>query len=481
MATSLKLRRGTTAQHASFTGSAAEVTVDTDKNTVVVHNGSTAGGFPLVRNGGNENVGIGTSSPSSKLTVTGTATANLFSVNASGGGDQFNVTALSAGGGAVMASLNSTAADYEPLRFIGEYLQFDTRTGVGTSTERMRIDASGNLGLGVTPSGWASSGAAWFRTLDMQNGGSVASFQNGISTQLISNAFFNGGSWQYKLNGVAGRYINDGNSHLWEAAPSGTAGNTISFTQVMKLDANGNLGVGTTGIQNYPNFKTIAVGGVVGGVIDFIASNTGVGSNRAAQLYTVSGSLAIATGLNDNIDERMRITSAGSLLVGTTTTYGKITSQQNDSGGYAGAGLTIVRSSNTNRWSFVIATSTNELYLGYNDADKGYFNISTGAYSAVSDSRLKKNIADISYGLNEILALRSVAYNMNDQEDTGVKALGFIAQEVMQVIPESVSEMQSGMYGMDKVAIIPVLVKAIQEQQAIITDLKARIESLENK
>ena len=49
MATELKLRRGTTSQHSSFTGAEAEVTVDTDKNTVVVHDGSTAGGYPLVQ------------------------------------------------------------------------------------------------------------------------------------------------------------------------------------------------------------------------------------------------------------------------------------------------------------------------------------------------------------------------------------------------------------------------------------------------
>jgi hypothetical protein len=45
-------RRGTTAQHASFTGLLAELTVDTDKDTVVVHDGSTLGGFPLARASG---------------------------------------------------------------------------------------------------------------------------------------------------------------------------------------------------------------------------------------------------------------------------------------------------------------------------------------------------------------------------------------------------------------------------------------------
>ena len=49
MAKLLKLRRGSTSQHSSFTGAAGEVTVDTDKETLVVHNGSTAGGFPVAR------------------------------------------------------------------------------------------------------------------------------------------------------------------------------------------------------------------------------------------------------------------------------------------------------------------------------------------------------------------------------------------------------------------------------------------------
>lgn len=49
MATRIRFRRGTTAQHASFTGAAAEVTVNTSKNTLVVHDGSTQGGFEILR------------------------------------------------------------------------------------------------------------------------------------------------------------------------------------------------------------------------------------------------------------------------------------------------------------------------------------------------------------------------------------------------------------------------------------------------
>ena len=51
MAKKLQLRRGTTSQHSSFTGAVGEVTVDTDKDVLVVHDGSTAGGFPSVKSG----------------------------------------------------------------------------------------------------------------------------------------------------------------------------------------------------------------------------------------------------------------------------------------------------------------------------------------------------------------------------------------------------------------------------------------------
>lgn len=49
MAFALQLRRGTTAQHSAFTGLVGEVTIDTDKDTIVVHDGSTAGGIPLAK------------------------------------------------------------------------------------------------------------------------------------------------------------------------------------------------------------------------------------------------------------------------------------------------------------------------------------------------------------------------------------------------------------------------------------------------
>ena len=76
MATQVQFRRGNTAQHSTFTGANGEITFDTDKKTVVVHDGTTAGGFPLVRENQN-NFAANNLTANSTLTVTGTVSSNL--------------------------------------------------------------------------------------------------------------------------------------------------------------------------------------------------------------------------------------------------------------------------------------------------------------------------------------------------------------------------------------------------------------------
>jgi len=75
MAKKLQLRGGTTSEHSSFTGAVREVTVDTDKDVVVVHDGSTAGGFPSVKSGGIVNADINASAAIATSKITGLATS----------------------------------------------------------------------------------------------------------------------------------------------------------------------------------------------------------------------------------------------------------------------------------------------------------------------------------------------------------------------------------------------------------------------
>ena len=100
----------------------------------------------------------------------------------------------------------------------------------------------GNLGLGVTPSAGGLSGYVLF---ELANGG--ASIYSGPNQNLNgSNISWSGGTASYKISNFATLYNQQSGQHQWYTAPSGTAGNAISFTQAMTLNASGNLSVGNT-------------------------------------------------------------------------------------------------------------------------------------------------------------------------------------------------------------------------------------------
>jgi hypothetical protein len=118
---------------------------------------------------------------------------------------------------------------------------FGQRTGASTYATRMTLDASGNLGLGVTPSAWFTSAKA------IQVLGAALEGRTTV-TQLWCNGYVDAGASGnfYQYNGFASKYTQVNSEHQWFTAPSGTAGNAISFTQAMTLDASGRLGIGTT-------------------------------------------------------------------------------------------------------------------------------------------------------------------------------------------------------------------------------------------
>lgn len=104
--------------------------------------------------------------------------------------------------------------------------------------------------------------------------------------------------------------------------------------------------------------------------------------------------------------------------------------------------------------------------------------------AATSDINLKNTIENSPFGLNEILLLKPVTFLYNDENrkiDNDVKEVGFIAQDVFDIIPNAVSSTGTGDLQLDYRAITATLVKAIQEQQALIKSLEQRILTLENK
>jgi hypothetical protein len=123
-------------------------------------------------------------------------------------------------------------------RTIGN-LEFYNGAAGGT---KLTLNASGNLGLGVTPSAWVNVKALQIGSTSVGNYSNTAYF-NG-------NAYYASGTgWTYVNSANAARYeLNSGDAgiHAWHIAPSGTAGNAISFTQAMTLNASGNLSIGNT-------------------------------------------------------------------------------------------------------------------------------------------------------------------------------------------------------------------------------------------
>jgi hypothetical protein len=180
-----------------------------------------------ISSSGNLLVGTTTAYTGGKLSVNGgivqpSGVQNVMGVFGTSGLQMIGVT----GGDNVIGTMGAA----EPLVL---------RTG---STERLRIDPSGNVGIGVVPSAWAG-----VTGLQLSSGCSLNG--SGVNAVLGANSYYDGTNWKYIVSAFSTNYYlnyaNDG-SHVWQIAPSGTAGDTITYTHAMTLNASGNLLVGKT-------------------------------------------------------------------------------------------------------------------------------------------------------------------------------------------------------------------------------------------
>ena len=193
--------------------------------------------FPLLLNPSGGNVGIGTSSPVSKLDVAETVTIKRVT-----SGNNMDLNFYNGSGVATAGNVARIRADGDGISNDYGALSFWTgRINSAAIGEKMRLDSLGNLGLGVTPFAWGSG----YKALQINNGGLVTNV-GGTFTAVTANAYFDGSSYRYASTAAASLYRQNAGVHDWQIAPSGTAGNAISFTQAATLTAAGNFVVGDT-------------------------------------------------------------------------------------------------------------------------------------------------------------------------------------------------------------------------------------------
>jgi hypothetical protein len=268
------------------------------------------------------NLGIGTTSPLRRLAIAGDA--QVYNTAADGASNTVigRLTSQVRNYGTNIATASFASIEFATGTWPTGNIRFLTNGTDGTDgagTERMRLDSSGNLGLGVTPSAW---GSTW-KALQISNWASLGAETSSTGEcTLLQNAYASGAStFNYIGSFAATRYTLENSAHKWYTAPSGTAGNTISFTQAMTLDASGNLGIGTSS----PGAKLEVYGGGTGTVTNAQIGNAstafvlGVDSGNNCQVRTAQNVPII---FYTNNTERARITSGGELLVGTATSGG---------------------------------------------------------------------------------------------------------------------------------------------------------------
>jgi hypothetical protein len=278
------------------------------------------------------------------------------------------------------------------------------------------------------------------------------------------------------------------------------AADTIAFSEggveAMRIDSVGNVGIGTASPTSGGKLD-------VNGIAYFgTADKVKIYSNNVLQN---AGTLDVGTignaslNLITNNSTKATIDTSGNLLVGTTSgaSNSRITVKGDNTislvgGTSTNSGDILFHRVDTGAKVWGIQTNATAFYISDSDfSNYAYLNQNFTGWSFASDSRLKTDIVDLEYGLAAVLEMQPRRYRFIASEKMEI---GFIAQELKSVIPEAVSgveqefvdtdtpqERASKTLGVGKEILIPVLVKAIQEQQAIITQQQATIAAMETR
>lgn len=483
-------------------------------------------------------------SPATSLLVYNTATAGTAPYSVAPGfyywnGSGWVRVAAGTAGWELLGNAGTAAA----TNFIGttDAVDFVTRTN---NTERMRVTSAGNVGINTTSPitslhvvGDAFLGSSGVVSTTYPMAGARLSFGGGAgvnsddifiqryynssdyATLRVSIGDNNAGDDKFEIGNGAWTpwftVVNTGNVGIGNTAPAEklhVVGNvrTSSLagtgTRIVGADANGTL--------------TNIAAGTNGQVLTMVAGAPAWSSNPTWTTTGNSGTTAASNfiGTADAIDfvtrtnnvERMRVMAGGNVGIGTTTPAMRLTVNGGRVEiGNAGDNIIYSRNDGQSIHHEMIGTymgwDQRAIYLGgynvnnvsgtYAGANKVYCGGSFGTlpiyatgFNTTSSRRYKQNIVPVAYGLSAIMRLRPVQYQYNF-EKSGVTHVGLIAEEVDEVVPEVVikhndqdEQTTTGKaMGINYQELVPVLIKGMQEQQAVIEQQQKQLDALQKQ
>jgi hypothetical protein len=455
MADQLQIRGGNTADNATFTGAQRELSIDTVKNQIIVHDGATVGGHPVAPQNNPEFTGTAShplgSAAAPTITFTGDANTGIYSP----GIDQVAITTAGTGRLYVNSSGNvgiGTTSPGESLSLIegtalgwndtsgnnaariyatsGDELRFERGS---TNSRSMTIDSSGNVGIGDSS---PDRKLQIINSTDalMRLGRSDASSHGSTDVEIkfakdyYSNAVFEAASHRFEIQGTEKMRIDSSGKLL-----VGTSSVGVSSTVVLQ----GRSGV-TTGeaILRLCRGQDTPADGATLGDLSFGDSNNGdaarIFASRDGGTWTSASSrpsrLVFSTTSDNSASptEAMRIGSDQSIR-----TYASATALALSTAAAAGTTVALI-------WGRYSATAVNTGTTSFYVWSNGNVQNTNNSYTAISDIKLKENIVDANSQWNDLKALRVRNYNLKEGQTH--KQIGLVAQEVEPISPGLVYE-----------------------------------------
>jgi hypothetical protein len=355
------------------------------------------------------------------------------------------------------------------------------------SSEKMRIHSSGNVGIGTT---------------------NPTSFNSNADNLVINESG--------DFTGITLAADNDQGSNIYFADPDddNVGGITYNHTdnymnfrvngaERARITSVGDIGIGSSSPSSYNSRAQDLVIKKTGSDVGIsIVAEASSGTDYSSSVLFADGTggtagyrgsieydhatdhIAIATAAS----ERMRIDSSGSVSIGTTTTQAQLEVNKASDGSTSAPQFLIQGGAST--YGAFHFLDSNAYHIQTNSASRdieiicntGGVNLGPGdtAFSSNSDENLKENIKPLNNVIDKIKNYRCVEYNFKDDKNKN-KKIGFIAQDWQKDFSQVVNKNKQDVLSIKYTETIPVLLKAIQEQQDMIQELKKEIEILKSK